>query len=135
MTQPNITVADIEKIVRVFYSRIRLHPVLGPIFLARIPETGNNWPEHEAKIASFWSSVILKTRSFSGNPMQTHAQVPAIQPEHFDIWLGLFDTVLDEQLPPDQAQAFSELAHRIGRSLRMGIEQTRAQEDIPNLGS
>lgn len=133
MTSHSLSAADIQNVVTTFYARVRKHPVLGPIFLDRIPDEGDNWSVHEAKIVEFWSSVILKTRSFHGNPMRTHAQVGAIKPEHFAIWLNLFDQVLSECLPSDHARAFSELAHRIGRSLRMGLAQSQMQQQMPNL--
>jgi hemoglobin len=40
----------------------------------------------------------------------------------FDVWLGLFDSVLKRNLSAQTAQSWSELAHRIGRGLRMGVE-------------
>ncbi len=47
-----------------------------------------------------------------------------VRPEHFDIWLGIFDMVLSENLPTDTAVSWSALAHRIGRGLRYGVEPT-----------
>ncbi|MEQ9694849.1 group III truncated hemoglobin [Shimia sp. SDUM112013] len=124
-----ITPEEISRVVTAFYARIRQHPDLGPVFAAHIP--GDAWPVHEAKIAAFWRNAILKERGYDGQPMRVHLQTPEIQPEHFAQWLGLFDEVLTETLPPETAQAFSALAHRIGDGFRYGIEQIRRPADLP----
>jgi hemoglobin len=40
----------------------------------------------------------------------------------FDVWLGLFDSVLKLELPPETAAQWSALAHRIGRGLMFGMQ-------------
>jgi len=117
-----ITASDIDLVMARFYAAIRAHEVLGPIFAAHI----SHWPEHEAKIGGFWKKAILHEDSYSGNPMMTHMGVHEMRAYHFEIWLGLFDEVLSETLEDAPAAAFSALAHRIGRGLRLGIEQRDA---------
>ncbi|MFY0596575.1 MAG: group III truncated hemoglobin [Cognatishimia sp.] len=124
-----ISAEEIDQVVAAFYARIRQHPELGPVFAAHIAT--EDWPDHEAKIASFWRNGILKERSYSGNPMQVHMAAGNVMPTHFSDWLGLFDEVLADQLPPDTARAFSALAHRIGRGLRMGLEHVHQPSDQP----
>ncbi len=113
----DITRPEIERVVAAFYAQIRAHGVLGPVFAKHITD----WPAHEAKIARFWASAILHERSYDGNPMAVHIQAGNVRPGMFSVWLDLFDTVLKAGLRPDQARAWSELAHRIGRSLRAGV--------------
>lgn len=127
----DITPAQIDRVVAAFYARIRTHTVLGPVFTDRLGTSQSVWQPHEAKIAAFWRNAILFERSYSGNPMQVHRGVAAIEPAHFALWLALFDEVLEAELPPTTARAFSELAHRIGRGLRMGIEAMRQPKDGP----
>ncbi|MCV6825312.1 MULTISPECIES: group III truncated hemoglobin [Halocynthiibacter] len=127
----DITPQEIDRVVAQFYKRIRAHDVLGPIFIQRLGTTAQVWRPHEAKIAAFWRNAILFEREYSGNPMQVHMQVPAIMPEHFALWLDLFDEVLAEELRPEAARSFSALAHRIGRGLRMGIASVRQPKDQP----
>jgi hemoglobin len=99
---------------------IRTHPGLGPVFAAHV----NDWPEHEAKIARFWRNAILHERSYDGNPFAIHRAAGDVKAPMFDVWLGLFDSVLRRELPENLAAGWSELAHRIGRGLRMGVEET-----------
>jgi hemoglobin len=52
----------------------------------------------------------------------------------FSTWLDLFDSVLRAELRPDQAAAWSALAHRIGRSLRAGVvERDTLPGGVPKL--
>lgn len=125
----DISPDQIDRVVKVFYARIRAHNVLGPVFATHI--AADEWPAHEAKIAAFWRNAILKERSYSGNPMRVHMQAGDVMPQHFVDWLALFDEVLAQELPGDTGRAFSALAHRIGRGLRVGLEQVRLPKDAP----
>ncbi|WP_299927230.1 group III truncated hemoglobin [uncultured Pelagimonas sp.] len=113
----DITRSEIERVVAGFYDAVRVHPGLGPVFAVHVTD----WPSHEAKIAGFWANAILHERSYDGNPLLVHRDAGNVRPGMFDAWLGLFDSVLRRELRPDQAEAWSALAHRIGRSLRAGV--------------
>lgn len=112
-----ISASQIEEVTTAFYSRVRVHPTLGPVFASHV----GDWPSHEAKIVDFWRNAILLERTYSGNPMQIHKAAGNVHAEHFPIWLALFDEVLSEKLEVDLARAWSVLAHRIGRGLSMGL--------------
>jgi len=71
-----VTEEMIRTLVAAFYARVRVHPVLGPIFARAIAD--EQWPAHEAKLADFWSSVLLMTGRFKGSPMAAHARWPQI---------------------------------------------------------
>jgi hemoglobin len=117
-----LSAEQIDAVVGKFYAAVRQDADLGPVFANHITK----WPEHEAKIASFWRNAILRERSYSGNPMQKHQVAGDVKPEHFPIWLGLFDTVLHAELEPHLAHEWSRLAHRIGQGLSYGLS---AQSD------
>ena len=51
----------------------------------------------------------------------------------FDVWLGLFDSVLRRTLPEATAAAWSALAHRIGRGMRMGVQDRDQPAGAPKL--
>lgn len=129
-----ITADQINDVVTEFYRRIRIHDTLGPVFFKTVPDEPEIWREHEDKIARFWRNAILFERSYDGNPQQIHSQRPAVLPEHFDLWLKLFDEVLKDTLPDDLGQSWSALAHRIGSGLRMGVTYARQKAgDVPSL--
>jgi hemoglobin len=126
----SITPDQIDDVVEGFYAAIRKHPKLGPVFASHVTD----WPAHEEKIARFWRNAILFERSYDGNPMAVHKAAGNVRPGMFDDWLGLFDGVLIQRLPPETASQWSALAHRIGRGLRMGVvEDITRLGEIPNL--
>lgn len=126
----DITRPEIERVVREFYALIRVHPGLGPVFAAHV----GDWDKHEAKIADFWANAILHERSYDGSPMEAHVKAGNVRPGMFEPWLGLFDRVLQAELRPEQAVAWSDLAHRIGRSLRAGVvERETLPGGVPKL--
>jgi hemoglobin len=128
----NITRGDITRVVKHFYVAVRNDPVLAPIFAHSV--TADGWPAHEAKIERFWANAILHEKDYVGNPFMVHRAQGHIQPEHFEIWLHLFQTTLITVLPPNPAMQFNHLARRIGESLKMGLQGTRAQaRGVPNL--
>lgn len=122
-----LTAEQIDTVVGKFYAAVRQDADLAPIFNNHI----HDWPEHEIKIASFWRNAILRERSYAGNPMQKHQAAGDVKPDHFPIWLGLFDEVLHAELPPHLAHEWSRLAHRIGQGLSYGLSMQT--DDIPKL--
>lgn len=125
-----ITEEQIDRVVNQFYSRVRAHPALGSIFAVHVTD----WPTHEEKIQRFWRNALLLHRNYDGNPMEVHRGAGNVRAEHFVVWLSLFDAVLDEELPQPLAQAWSVLAHRIGRGLSFGLSYDRDAGQVPNLG-
>ncbi|MCH2095383.1 MAG: group III truncated hemoglobin [Rhodobacteraceae bacterium] len=126
----DITRPDIERVVAVFYAAVRAHPMLGPVFAVHI----SDWPKHEAKVANFWANAILYERSYDGNPAQVHQRAENVRPGMFESWLAVFDQTLQTELRPEQAAAWSALAHRIGGSLRASVvDRDRLAGGIPKL--
>ncbi|WP_397544364.1 group III truncated hemoglobin [Roseovarius salis] len=126
----DITRPEIERVVAEFYARVRAHPGLAPVFAVHVTD----WPAHEARVADFWANTILHERGYDGTPVQAHVQAGNVKPGMFSTWLALFDAVLKDELRPDQAAAWSALAHRIGRSLRASVvERETHAGGVPKL--
>ena len=124
MQKFDIDPEDIDRLVAVFYERIRAHPMLGPVFARAIAATdGPEWRAHEARIAAFWRNAIGIDRSYDGSPMQVHVENPEVMPGMFSAWLELFEETAREVLTPAQAKSIMALATRIGDSLRYGVTQ------------
>jgi len=81
-----------------------------------------DWPAHEEKIARFWRNAILHERIYDGNPLAAHRDAGNVRLGMFEVWLGLFDSVLTRELPVETAAQWSALAHRIGRGLMFGLQ-------------
>ncbi|MFZ3033211.1 MAG: group III truncated hemoglobin [Parvibaculum sp.] len=118
---------EIELLVRSFYSRIRTDETLGPIFEQVI---GDDWEPHLQKMFAFWSSVMLMTGRYKGQPMVAHMRLKSVKPEHFDRWLALFDETARETCDAETADAFVLRAERIANSLKLGMFFNPATAEI-----
>ena len=118
---------EIELLVRRFYGRIRADEVLGPIFEQVI---GDEWEPHLQKMFSFWSSVMLMTGRYKGQPMVAHMRLKSVEPEHFDHWLTLFRETAEETCDTETAAAFLQRAERIANSLKLGMFFNPATAEI-----
>src|SRR5579872_3318496 len=114
--------AMIDRLVRGFYARARLDPLLGPIFEQHV----GDWEVHFARMRDFWSSVALMSGRYHGQPMAAHFPLPIDTP-HFNRWLELFAATAQEICPPPAAALFMERAHRIADSLELGIAAARGE--------
>lgn len=106
----------IESLVRSFYARIRDDDLLGPIFESRI----RDWEPHLQRMCAFWSSVVLSSGLYHGQPMRMHLPLP-VEARHFDRWLDLFEQTARDLFSERIAVEFMERARRIATSLELGI--------------
>ena len=110
--------AELQRLVDRFYAKVREDELIGPVFDAAIA----NWPEHLDKLGAFWSSVMLTSGRYKGNPMAAHLRhVDSIKPAMFDRWLSLWRETASEELGPDDAAAVAAKADRIAESLKLGL--------------
>lgn len=115
---PEITEELIERLVRRFYDKVRRDPELGPIFAGVV---GDDWEPHLEKMFAFWSSVTRMTGRYKGKPVPAHLRLEGLEPQHFEIWLGLFRETAAELCAPDVATVFVTRAERIAESLRLAL--------------
>lgn len=107
---------NLRVLVNTFYDRVRLDPLLGPIFEVRI---GASWERHMDRMVDFWSSVLLGSGRFRGNPMLKHALIPDLSPTHFDRWMEMFEVVVGDLF---EAEPTAEILLR-ARNMRRGLER------------
>ena len=111
--------AALKQLVETFYERVRADRVIGPIFLDAI----GDWPEHLEKLHAFWSSVMLTSGRYKGQPLPAHIRHGArIDRAAFDRWLALWAQVTEDMFEPTIAARFQEKAARIAESLQLGIQ-------------
>jgi hemoglobin len=114
----NIDEAALERLVDAFYARVRLDAELGAIFNDAI----HDWPEHLEKLTAFWSSVMLTSGRYKGQPVPAHMRHrDRITPELFQRWLALWAQTTDELIVPDAAAALQAKAARIAESLQLAM--------------
>lgn len=113
-----MTEVEIDRLVEVFYGRVRADAVLGPIFNVAI----EHWPEHLVTMKAFWSSVMLTSGRYKGNPMAAHLKHRhAIDAAMFDRWLALWSECAFELLSAVDAVAIIAKAERIAESLKLAL--------------
>jgi len=112
----NITEPAIVVLVDRFYGKARSDPVIGPVFNAAVAD----WDEHLGKLHDFWSSVMLTTGRYKGNPMAVHLKQP-IEPGFFDRWQALWRETAAELFTAPIAAQFVAKAERIGESLKLAL--------------
>lgn len=121
MTMPDTALdeASLNRFLDAFYSRVRGDALIGPVFADAIAES--EWPLHMATIQAFWSSVLLKSGRYKGNPFGKHLALGRLEPKHFARWLGLFEETASAHFSRDISALLIERAHRIGDSLKAGL--------------
>lgn len=113
----HIDEAAIEVLVDRFYAKVRRDPAIGPIFDRAIAD----WGPHLRTMYDFWSSVMLTTGRYKGNPMAKHMRIAGISPAAFAVWLRLFEETARETFAVPVAAQWIDKAHRIGESLQLGL--------------
>lgn len=112
----------LRPLVEAFYARVRRDPLLEPVFAAAM----SDWPDHHRRLADFWSSVMLTSGRYKGNPVALHMRhAEALTPERFERWLALRRQTSDEMLPPAAAAAVQAKAERIAESLALAVRFRR----------
>ena len=110
--------AAIRPLVEAFYERVRADPLLAPVFGAHV----HDWDDHHARLADFWSSIMLTTGRYKGSPLALHLMhSDEMTRERFDRWLALWRETSDELLPAPVAVAVQAKAARIAESFQLAI--------------
>jgi hemoglobin len=107
----------IGELVDRFYAKVRTDAELGPVFDRAI----SDWGPHLATMRNFWSSVMLTSGRYKGNPVAAHRRVEGIEFGLFDRWLALFHETCRELFDDDIATAFGVKAERIAESLKLAL--------------
>ena len=112
-----VTETELGELVDRFYAKVRTDHVLGPVFNPAV----SDWPEHLGKLTHFWSSIMLTSGKYHGNPMAAHYKhLSKIKPEMFTRWLALWGETTEEVVP-HAAAALQDRAARIAESLKLAL--------------
>ena len=111
--------ADIELLVNSFYDKVKFDPVIGPFFTELVKI---NWDKHLPVMYSFWENTLFFTGSYSGNPMKMHQKLNDIfhlDAKHFDRWVKLFTTNVDELFAGEKAELAKQRARSIATVMQI----------------
>jgi hemoglobin len=120
---------DCERLVRAFYGRALTDPMIGWLFVdvARL-----ELEAHVPTITSFWETILLGARSYSGGAFRPHAalhrQAP-LRAGHFERWLMLWRTTVDELFAGERAELAKAHAVRVARAFHSRVQSLPSGAD------
>ena len=114
----HVSDSGIERLVDEFYKRIRKDQKLAAIFDRAIP---GDWGPHLATMRDFWSSVMMTSGRYKGNPVAKHLKLDGMEPHLFDRWLALFAETCNDLFEVNVAETFVAKAERIAESLKIAL--------------
>ena len=95
---------DIEKLVNLFYEKVKSDSAIGYLFT----DVANvNWEVHLPRMYDFWENILFSTSNFEGNPMMKHKELDQkskLTVAHFEQWNNLFITTVDKLFVGDKAE-------------------------------
>ncbi|MGH1366432.1 MAG: group III truncated hemoglobin [Calditrichia bacterium] len=118
MKSVEITEETIKTLVDQFYIRVRSDSELGPVFNQALGYSDEEWQPHLERMYSFWSSIMLASRRYHGNPIQKHLNLPAFDRSLFDRWLELFSETANEVHEPEVAQKYIIKGQNIAKNFK-----------------
>ncbi len=122
---PQLDHATLPILLRRFYDQVRRDAELGPVFNDAV----HDWTEHLDRLEDFWSSVMLASGRYKGNPVVIHLiHANRITPGMFSRWLELWEQTTGELLPDEVARTLQAKARRIAKSLQAAIRLRTAGE-------
>ncbi|MDX6182441.1 group III truncated hemoglobin [Flavobacterium sp. Fl-77] len=108
------TEENIKTLIYAFYDIVRKDELLSPIFNEVIKK---DWDTHLETMCRFWSTMLLYSRTYKGDPMSKH--IPLIlSNEHFERWFLLFTETVDKLFQGKTANDAKRAAENIGRIMQ-----------------
>lgn len=115
-----ITETEIDRMVERFYAKVRVDAEIGPIF----NDVVQNWDAHVALLKDFWSTALLTTGRYKGNPLLAHFPLP-IEERYFARWLRLFSETANEVMTASQAAIVTRKADLIAMNMKRVLAPRR----------
>lgn len=121
---------DCERLVRAFYGRALEDPVIGYIFT---DVAGLDLDEHVPVIAAFWETILLGAQSYRGGAFRPHAEIHLRSPlraGHFDRWLLLWRTTVDELFAGPRAEQAKRHAARVALAFHRRLQGLAPADEL-----
>jgi hemoglobin len=121
--------ADCERLVRAFYGRALQDPIIGFIF---VDVAKLDLEAHVPRITSFWETILLGGQSYGGGAFRPHAELHAkvaLRAAHFEQWLSLWSSTVDELFAGDRAELAKAHAVRVGRAFHHRLQGLASPTD------
>jgi hemoglobin len=125
---------DIENLMKSFYAKALRDKTIGYIFsdVAKI-----DLEHHLPIIVDFWEMILFGTVNFQEkyhrSPMQKHIELNHKEPlisKHFDAWLKLLYSTVDEMFSGEKADSVKYRAKAIANTMFMKVSRDN-REGVP----
>lgn len=113
---------DCERLVRAFYGRALTDPIIGFIF---VDVAKLDLEAHIPKVTAFWETILLGARSYGGGAFAPHVAINArvkLLRGHFERWLWLWETTVDELFEGPRAELAKAHATRVAAAFHARLE-------------
>jgi hemoglobin len=123
------TRTDIDLVMRVFYERALADEVIGYIFtdVAKL-----DLEHHLPIIGDFWETMLFQTGNYAQhgrNPLEVHKKIHMrsnLKAEHFERWLKIFMTSVDEEFEGECSEFLKMRASSIASRMQEFINEPEA---------
>lgn len=115
--------ADIERLLRSFYTGVFTDDLLGHIF---VDVAGMDLDHHLPRLADFWQKVLFNTGEYDGNMMKVHRLVhlqERFTDAHFQRWLERWEQTIDALFAGPVSEAAKVHAERMARAMRRTLDR------------
>ncbi len=115
---------DIAELVTEFYTRAFQDPVLGPIF---IDVAKMDLEAHTPIMCDFWETVLFQAGKYGRNAFNVHLDLhrkEPLTPMHFQRWLDMWESTVDDLFVGPKANQARVQAGRIAGSISRRLERT-----------
>jgi len=121
---------DIKVFVDAFYNEVRKDVLIGPVFAAVISD--GNWTPHLERMYGFWNTVLFGAQEYKGNAFSKHQPLP-IEKRHFDRWLELLNSTLDQHFKGAKTEEIKSRAEKMGLLFQSKLEHIRKNDQFRNI--
>lgn len=113
---------DLELLMDRFYAKLLADPSINYIFtdVAKI-----DLPKHLPHIVDFWELSILHSGNYKKNVLQVHLDLNGkerLTATHFQVWLGYFNTSVDENFIGNNAEIIKTRAISIATVMQIKMQ-------------
>ena len=121
---------DIQILADNFYNKVKEDTLIGKFFTEVVKV---NWDKHLPQMYDFWESILFAKSLFSGNPMRKHIELGQKSPlnkVHFDHWLEIFNTTVDELFSGVNTERIKTYAATIKENLSLRATNSDGMNEL-----
>lgn len=125
----HFTEENLRIFLSAFYDKVKVDPLIGPIFIERLGRTEAEWAPHMDRVVAFWASVLLKTGGYQGKLVMVHNGLAQLSMDHFRRWVQIFMATVPDYYSINPTCELMMKAQTMMRTLHTSYEAHKARKD------